>query len=713
MDKRYLAIGVLAGVIALLLLFGSSQRADAGTYKMRYSTQLSCNGPDGTASTLDDSCPVGTAYNASIITPLPGVPVTADILSRFTIPLATPGYSNYALLRTFGTPSGWKLATDKQIPDGAAVGKVVSQSTLALFGGRCNTTLQVTIPMYDCTTDTSNQIAWNANNNGENLLEGDKGGLPKGCTKYPDFLNLAAGGVRPRARYFGTTVITDNMAPTQLELAMFSPGEQAIIGDEQGYVGVVIQNNPLAPAPPGDPQDEFCTPLEINTTLWGRTGGQGGLTQTIKLPSQPPPTTAGPFWTVADTCSNTTDDDGDSVINEMCGIVRVTNPAAGKGVWGTGTHLDGAYGESYRDADGDTIVNEEDECPFQVDLGQDPDSDRIDSVCDPTPTGPSNDDPDGDGWNAQQDNCPLVFQTAQTDSDGDRIGDLCDTLGAGGIGLGPTTPDGRYLNDQPGGGICIGAADSDGDGWCDATENLNPTGAQVLSLATNPGGLKGESDADTPASSPFWVTPLCSDGLDNDGDGYTDAADAGCSVPEYRALDYAIVAANNPPGAAPRTCGNWSYYSTGSANPNGGVAPEVDDDGDTTVNALDPNCAAIAGDTDQDGVPNATDNCPIVWNPTQLDTDGDAKPGLSPPSPSANPADWWGGDACDPDDDSDLALDTAEWVAGNDAKNVCDPKNFDLTSNNAIGIADIVAFTYPMRVVNRPCFPPTNYNVCR
>ena len=706
MHKWYLAIGVLAGVIALLLLFGSSQRADAGTYKMRYSTRLSCNGPDGVASSLDDSCPAGTAYNASIITPLPGVPVTADILSRFTIPLATPGYSNYALLRTFGTPSGWKLATDKQIPDGAAVGKVVSQSTLALFGGRCNTTLQVTIPMYDCTTDTSNQIVWNPDNNGRNLLLGKKGGLPSGCTKYPEFLNNAFGGVKPRARYFGTTVVTDNMSPTQLELAMFSPGQQATIGDEQGYVGVVIQNNPLAPVPAGDALDEICTPLESNTTLWGGTGGQGGLTKDIVTVNDVP-TAAGNFWTVGDPCNNTTDDDGDSVVNEMCGIVRVTNPAANKGVWGTGTHLDGAYGESYRDADGDTIVNEEDECPFQVDLGQDPDSDRIDSVCDPTPN-TANQDPDADGWSAQQDNCPLVFQTAQTDTDGDRIGDLCDTLGAGGIGLGPNVPDGRYLNDQPGGGICIGAADSDGDGWCDATEAINPGGG-VLSLGTQAGGAAGEADRLTPN----YATPLCSNGIDDDSDTYVDVADAGCRVPEYTALDYAVVAANNPPGAAPRTCGNWSYYSTSGAGPNGGVAPEVDDDADTLVNAADPNCAALTGDTDQDGKSDATDNCPNVWNPTQVDTDGDAKPGQSPPSGSANPADWWGGDACDPDDDSDLALDTAEWVAGNDAKNVCDPKNFDPTSNNAIGIADIVAFTYPMRVVNRPCFPPTNYNVCR
>jgi len=748
MAGRLIGLSFLAA-IGFLLLFGITGDVGAVTYKMRYTTRLSCTGPDGVVS-LDDSCAAGTAYNASTTL----IPVNADILSRFSVPLAAPKYSNYQLLRTFGTPSGWTLATDKQIPDGAAVGTLVSQSTLALFGGNCATTLVVTIPMYDCTTDNSagNLIQWSGALNGRNLLEGEKGGLPKGCTKYPTHLDVQARSVKPRARYMGTTVVTDNMAPTQLQFAMFTPqqlsqppapGPEASLGDEMGYVNFVVLNNPAIPAPAGDSLDEFCTPLESNTTLWGKTGGQGGLTQKIgPLPLNPPPTAAGNFWVVGDLCNNTLDDDADTTANEMCGIQRVKNPAANKGVWGTGTHMDGAYGQSYRDADGDTIVNEEDECPFQIDTPADPDADFIDSVCDPTPTG-ANQDPDNDGLRAQQDNCPLVANgcnvcnpdgvtclgilpaqpcnaawQSQLDSDGDRIGNICDTVGAGGIGLGDAVADGKYLNDQPSGGICIGAADADGDGFCDATENINPTGTNVLSRATDAGGAAGESDANTPA----YTTPLCSDGLDNDSDTFIDAADAGCSVPEYKALDYAVAAAAGVgaspapvPLTAPRTCDNWSYYlanNLAQVNPHGGVAPEVDEDGDTTVNAADPNCAAIANDTDQDGVVNASDNCPAVWNPTQLDTDGDQKPGQSPVV-TADPATWWGGDACDPDDDADLTLDTAEWSAGSDAKSVCDPVNFDTKPSGTISVADVVAFTYPLRVNNRPCAPAANYNICR
>jgi len=237
MAGRLIGLSFLAA-IGFLLLFGTTGHVSAVTYKMGYSTRLSCAGPDGVYSggTLDDSCTNGAqgAYSASI---------SADILSRFSVPLAAPKYSNYQLLRTFGTPSTWTLATDKMIPDGAAVGRLVSQSTLALFGGICQTTLVSTIPMYDCSTDNSsgNLLAWDAATNGRNLLLGKKDGVPIGCKKYPTHANDQAGGVKPRARYMGMTVVTDNMAPTQLEFLMFSPEQltqkpapQASLGDDIG-----------------------------------------------------------------------------------------------------------------------------------------------------------------------------------------------------------------------------------------------------------------------------------------------------------------------------------------------------------------------------------------------------------------------------------------------------------------------------------------------
>jgi len=64
--------------------------------------------------------------------------------------------------------------------------------------------------------------------------------------------------------------------------------------------------------------------------------------------------------------------------------------------------------------------------------------------------------------------------------------------------------------------------------------------------------------------------------------------------------------------------------------------------------------AASLPDGDGDGIPDAQDNCPTVYNPAQTDTDGDGQ-----------------GDACDADDDNDGWSDVMETAIGTDTLDAC------------------------------------------
>lgn len=102
---------------------------------------------------------------------------------------------------------------------------------------------------------------------------------------------------------------------------------------------------------------------------------------------------------------------------------------------------------------------------------------------------------------------------------------------------------------------------------------------------------------------------------------------------------------------------NGVKWNTEGGIPAGGKTFTLTLDGnyaETTVNVLaksatyygkctiiGPDCSTVVNtDTDQDGIPDSTDNCPAVANPNQTNTDGDSM-----------------GDACDSDDDNDGIFD--------------------------------------------------------
>jgi hypothetical protein len=655
--RSLLVCSLVSTAAALLLFFASDiNHVEATTFKMNYGITLSCDGPDGLPGTGDDSCVPGAqgAYSAGL---------SADVTTLFDIPAWPPPdpgtnpsnrHSTFSQIDTFGIPVAWGIARGEDLPLGAFMGPLVSNTTLSLANGPCpaSPNIMVTMPVYNCSTDNSpgNQVTWTGD--GSNLMQDDDGdGLPNACNQYPAYVDTMLNGLRPRARYYGYAVIVAGGPPTQINFIIMNteqltqnPAPEADMGDALGYANFVIYDNPTQP-PAASMITEFCAPLNTQSTLYGKTAGRGQVIPAVGtaevssfcaganvgVDNDADTVADDGCIVVTDKCGDGTDNDGDGATDEMCGLARATNPAAATGVYGTGSHLVGAYADSYRDADGDGWSNNEDSCPLNA-TGAVADPSY---GCDGCPAGTCTaGDQDGDSYFNRQDNCPLLSND-QTDTDGDFIGDACDTAGNG-----PSTPDGTYLNDLPMGAVCIGEADGDGDGWCDSTECVG-------------------------------TYPSCTSGLGSDpGDP--------ASTPEHYGVDFTIDAAENPPGAAPGSCSNRDYYDTAAA---GGAT--VDDDGDTDINAADPDCTCPVGDGDCDGVDDSTDNCaaPPAFkakaNPEQLDTDGDGD-----------------GDACDTDDDDDGVPDPAEWGLGCDPKVVgsCGYSAFDLNGDGSVNVLDVNLF---------------------
>ncbi|MCJ7510638.1 MAG: hypothetical protein MUP14_07120 [Dehalococcoidia bacterium] len=735
-----------------------------------------------------------------------------------TIPAPDYNYEDSSMY-TF-VPVDWQLATGGEIPIGAGMGTLSSDSTLGLFNSACDAQVSPSFNLYNATVDTSNvlnevDMAW-LPANGAVPFAGWNSQLPDYLEGYPYFLNdmLDPDGagpklpLQPRARYAGhTQVVGRNIL---IEVVVLNPGQiaqlpgiKAQMVSGLGYVLLTVlndpsQNNPFQGRWP-DPVSDFCTPVKFTTTLFGTT--QDNLATGWVNDGCP---IAGAAAEAGAQCSNSIDDDGDTYVNDGCpqkgtraetvgaecnnavdddgdpnpdesGFIVQRNAAAFTGVLGTGTHMSRTYSQSQRGADGDGIENDMDPCPYTLDPLWNPrvdcvvpgpgdqDCDGLPDSCDPEPTGapdggvdcapgaPQN-DCDLDGYNNRQDNCPLVangqLQDNQADSDSDwmvlnadlgpssdAIGDACDDsdddgnedfTGVGtcndGIDNGPDgTVDGNDPNcipymdkadsavngnwgNQPGTGlyyhampwdaVCIGATDTDGDGYCDALEAL-------LGSPTNSGSeadltVGGVCDPDPGGANPS----CCNNAVDDDADtrvndgcpragGYieagaqcanavsddTPAPDAaeqtagvavndGCpviGVPESLVIDADITAFAQPQAKVAQSCND------GVDNDNDGLV-DAADNGSLGCNPAD---ASYAGDADRDGVPDAGDNCPTVWNPEQKNTDVV----VNPPGDAQ-------GDACDTDDDNDGFTDALEWYLGTDPLDSCP------NVNNVIGRSD-------------------------
>ncbi|EGV97430.1 Cartilage oligomeric matrix protein [Cricetulus griseus] len=162
------------------------------------------------------------------------------------------------------------------------------------------------------------------------------------------------------------------------------------------------------------------------------------------------------------------------------------------------------------DADGDGIPNEQDNCPLVRNPDQrNSDSDKWGDACDNCRSQKNDDqkdtdrdgqgdacddDIDGDRIRNAADNCPKVPNSDQSDRDGDGVGDACDNCPQ------KDNPDQRDVDHDFVGDACDSDQDQDGDGHQDSRDNC----------PTVPNSAQQDSDHDGKGDA-------CDDDDDNDG----------------------------------------------------------------------------------------------------------------------------------------------------------------------------------------------------
>jgi hypothetical protein len=480
----------------------------------------------------------------------------ADSNTTLTIPSGDLNFSQIVSL----TPSGASVADGPPgNPAGTpilgdVVGNIAVSPTLGINNAPCSTALPLNFILMNGTTDINHTInprlpsqvgpegvlgIMRADDDGDTVVEAeDSNGLPNHVDHYPSYLNTmfdpGGGALTPKARYSGSLVV--NGLAIVLIFMIFDPGQLGAfaapnvlsdMGDASLGIGsVTVLQDPTQPAAPGAITD-FCSPLTAPVTTFGNAKLNPCNGNTL-----PPCNTEAGINTPAPGADT--------------GRIRYRNPAT------AGTYQWLAFNQSMRDLDNDGIENQFDTCPNDAtptynprsaSATHDPDTDMLASACDPADNTTNNNE-DGDTasngaqWPNALDNCPLIVNPSNADSEvdqphnlstprggprGDGIGDECDPDDVRSNGHFHTT-----LSVIP---KCINTSgnDSDSDGWCNADETA--LGSNPSSSGSTPENYSlfrpfpvahSGSGGNPPQRDPVQ---LCTDGDDNDGDGFIDAAE--------------------------------------------------------------------------------------------------------------------------------------------------------------------------------------------
>jgi hypothetical protein len=447
---------------------------------------------------------------------------------------------------------------------------------------------------------------------------------------------------------------------------------------------------------------EYCNPQAASCMMRGNS---------YSLCSYTPPQIG---WT------NGIDTDHDYYYDDIDNCPAIYNPdQADADADGIGDVCDSCPNDPLNDLDGDGLCANVDNCPSVYNPGQaDADADGRGDPCDncPATSNPSQADADVDGRGDACDNCPAIANPAQTNSDGDGFGDACDNclLTANpdqgdyeGDGVGNACDNCPAVNnpsqsdlDHDGiGDGCDTCMDLDGDGYGNPGYPANTCTLDNCPAAANPtqadGDFAGQWAVSATASSEWdpggdWSAaratgapdvPVCTDDP-NAWAPVSDSADPewlevrfgtpdharGINVYENYAFPFVrqvdLIDTDGMyhtiwTGTDVADCGvpfSTRWASTAYLVVGARIHTQVD--GYEEIDAVEL-LGAVHGPLRPDGVGDACDDCPTVYDPDQADADADGIgeacddcPGV--PNASQADADADGiGDACDACTDTD------------------------------------------------------------